>query len=1035
MKSDDDELTEDELNQSADWDSRNFGDEEFLPSGGKYQILQKIISYYQKKITKHGERPDPEWLLKLGHFHLLGLQWHLALSAYTKCMKLSRWEDHQFRVLKDQNRYVVRPNEAAKSGRVMLLYGLGLCYFHFSNFSWAKNAFLEVLYREPEFHCAQEVHARLGIALKYMKLYDWAAKHLQWGLSIANRNPDRCPMSVAEIKFHLGHTQELRKNYSEAKMLYEAVIEDESSSKSVEAAANSTLGWMLFRTEELGEKTWRTQRAIKLLQRATQLDDNSGQTWYFLGRCYSAVDVNAAFNNYRKSIDKSEACADTWCSIGVLYQEQTQHTDALQAFICAVQLDPTHVEAWKDLGVLYETKHQYSDAFKCYHHAYNWSVRRGEPREQLYQKAKALQELESVTTQPVLPSIEKAWTLPIPAELTQRQAARRAPPRTYTNQESSTTNADKSERETKTSTTTPSMENKKPKPPSWLMNEMESNVLRTLQRDAKALTPHQKAELERLKYGQMCTEYFKKHVKINAKTVDEYFFKEETFKEPPSEVDYAMELSAINSRRVPGLCAPTEFSHLITASELINICRKLRRSLEKDTKLEIENRSPPFFPINKPLSDINPEAPLVQIDSKKEANSKVLNDICTSSKMPVVLIRGIAAALKMDLGFYSTKTLSMQYSDQKVTQKEQSNTGEKWSLDEKLNTSTLKEYGIYQGKDFREALNDDSKRSEKKKVKSARPRPPVRLAELNDLTSPENQFRDHLTELHKLPPFMRICSVQNILTYCGHQTSKAQLLLTVPNCRVPPTQGSFVRVSLNVGPGDFEWFIVPEWYQTEFREVLFSHGKSFSDVGWPDLEAFAKHSIPIYRFIQKPGDLVWIQSGSIFWAQSLGWCNNVMYNVGPLTAYQYQIAIQRYEISLMNSTLPSCPMIHIGWSLARLIRVSDFRLYSQIKFFLQRSLWSVCSQDEFLRNQKIDIVSHRSKKIFHCHDCQRELFLFIWVRRKVADKSKQRQAYCQTCAVRSDREEKNWCVLQQSSLDELHSTFNKFNFHQAQQKV
>jgi len=39
MKSEDDELTEDELEQSADWDSRNFGDEEFLPNGGRYQVI------------------------------------------------------------------------------------------------------------------------------------------------------------------------------------------------------------------------------------------------------------------------------------------------------------------------------------------------------------------------------------------------------------------------------------------------------------------------------------------------------------------------------------------------------------------------------------------------------------------------------------------------------------------------------------------------------------------------------------------------------------------------------------------------------------------------------------------------------------------------------------------------------------------------------------------------------------------------------------------------------------------------------------
>ena len=29
--------------------------------------------------------------------------------------------------------------------------------------------------------------------------------------------------------------------------------------------------------------------------------------------------------------------------------------DALQAYVCAVQLDSNHVAAWTDLGVLYET--------------------------------------------------------------------------------------------------------------------------------------------------------------------------------------------------------------------------------------------------------------------------------------------------------------------------------------------------------------------------------------------------------------------------------------------------------------------------------------------------------------------------------------------------------------------------------------------------------------------------------------------------------------------------------------------------------
>lgn len=50
----------------------------------------------------------------------------------------------------------------------------------------------------------------------------------------------------------------------------------------------------------------------------------------------------------------------------VLYQQQNQPMDALQAYICAVQLDKSHSAAWTDLGLLYETCNQPKDALTCY---------------------------------------------------------------------------------------------------------------------------------------------------------------------------------------------------------------------------------------------------------------------------------------------------------------------------------------------------------------------------------------------------------------------------------------------------------------------------------------------------------------------------------------------------------------------------------------------------------------------------------------------------------------------------------------------
>ena len=55
----------------------------------------------------------------------------------------------------------------------------------------------------------------------------------------------------------------------------------------------------------------------------------------------------------------------------MLYQEQSQPMDALQAYFCAVQLDKCHVAAWANLGTLYESMQQYKEALKCYKNAVN----------------------------------------------------------------------------------------------------------------------------------------------------------------------------------------------------------------------------------------------------------------------------------------------------------------------------------------------------------------------------------------------------------------------------------------------------------------------------------------------------------------------------------------------------------------------------------------------------------------------------------------------------------------------------------------
>jgi len=69
-----------------------------------------------------------------------------------------------------------------------------------------------------------------------------------------------------------------------------------------------------------------------------------------------------------------------------------------------------------------------------------------------------------------------------------------------------------------------------------------------------------------------------------------------------------------------------------------------------------------------------------------------------------------------------------------------------------------------------------------------------------------------------------------------------------------------------------------------------------------------------------------------------GWCNNVAWNVGPMTANQMEMALTAHEWNRLNSYQSLVPMQHLCWSLARDVRFSNQKLYNQVKNMLIRSL-------------------------------------------------------------------------------------------------
>lgn len=83
--------------------------------------------------------------------------------------------------------------------------------------------------------------------------------------------------------------------------------------------------------------------------------------------------------------------------------------------------------------------------------------------------------------------------------------------------------------------------------------------------------------------------------------------------------------------------------------------------------------------------------------------------------------------------------------------------------------------------------------------------------------SDEKKWRPQLQELMKLPAFARVVSASNMLTHVDHVIlgmNTVQLYMKVPGSRTPGHQenNNFCSINMNIGPGDCEWFGVPDDY-------------------------------------------------------------------------------------------------------------------------------------------------------------------------------------------------------------------------------
>ncbi|XP_044767952.1 histone demethylase UTY isoform X15 [Neomonachus schauinslandi] len=1178
-------LTAEEREALGGLDSRVFGFVRLHEDGARTKtLLGKAVRCYESLILKAEGKVESDFFCQLGHFNLLLEDYPKALSAYQRYYSLQTdyWKNAAF------------------------LYGLGLVYFYYNAFHWAIKAFQEVLYVDPSFCRAKEIHLRLGLMFKVNTDYESSLKHFQ--LALIDCNP--CTLSSVEIQFHIAHLYETQRKYHSAKEAYEQLLQTENLPAQVKAIVLQQLGWMHHNVDLLGDKATKESYAIQYLQKSLEADPNSGQSWYFLGRCYSSIGkVQDAFISYRQSIDKSEASADTWCSIGVLYQQQNQPMDALQAYICAVQLDHGHAAAWMDLGTLYESCSQPQDAIKCYLNAtrskscnnsstlagrikflqnssenWNRTVPLTPVQQQVHswyltpQKLQHLEQLRAnrdnlnAAQKLILEQLESQFVLmqqvrhiaEISTGLHKGQSSHLAGP----NDEQPPFSAGPAQYLQAASTaiqkqtglqTLPSnsvtqgaalnhlsshiptsggqqgitfTKEGKPSGNRSLVPEISRHVgdkpngsasLKGLSNHVQQLmaepvcSPNHgdstspnvqisdNPQVSALLVGKpsdsgdsgACDKVSNFHSTICTKTNNSFASSPSSVISTATPSPKSTEQTVTHS--VPSLNSPhsrlhtlngeglensqssikTDLpiisqksgSHVIpsmsvsiysSSSEVLKACRNLGKNGLSNSHILLDKCPPPRPPTSPypplPKDKLNPPTPSIYLENKRDAFFPPLHQFCTNPKNPVTVIRGLAGALKLDLGLFSTKTLVEANNEHTVEVRTQllqpadenwDPTGTKkiWRCESNRSHTTIAKYAQYQASSFQESLREENeKRTQPKEYSDTEsissdssgrrrkgPFKTIKFGTNIDL-SDDKKWKLQLHELTKLPAFVRVVSAGNLLSHLGHTVlgmNTVQLYMKVPGSRTPGHQenNNFCSVNINIGPGDCEWFVVPEDYWGVLNDFCEKNNLNFlMSSWWPNLEDLYEANVPVYRFIQRPGDLVWINAGTVHWVQAVGWCNNIAWNVGPLTACQYKLAVERYEWNKLQSVKSVVPMVHLSWNMARNIKVSDPRLFEMIKYCLLKILKQCQTLREALTTAGKEIIWHgrtNDEPAHYCSICEVEVFDLLFVTNE-SNSQKTYIVHCQDCARKTSGTLDNFVVLEQYRMEDLIQVYDQF---------
>ncbi|MFX1317021.1 MAG: tetratricopeptide repeat protein [Promethearchaeota archaeon] len=110
--------------------------------------------------------------------------------------------------------------------------------------------------------------------------------------------------------------------------------------------------------------------AIKSCNRATELDENYVDAYYYLGLAYNTKrSYDAAIQNLNKAVRLNSKHAEAWNNLGLAFEAKEDYNNALKNLKKAVEIDSNYAQAWYNMGTVYKLMNDLDNAIDSYRKA------------------------------------------------------------------------------------------------------------------------------------------------------------------------------------------------------------------------------------------------------------------------------------------------------------------------------------------------------------------------------------------------------------------------------------------------------------------------------------------------------------------------------------------------------------------------------------------------------------------------------------------------------------------------------------------